>query len=433
MSEADQQSMLPEDELADAFAQIEALSQNTSQAAETEPARDDPPSAEPDAVATDPPDIPENDIAAALDELAAAAEEIATGTDGAPKPTTDTPQETPDNVTAPADPDREPETAATTLAEPSDDLAAGTDTDDPPPTSDAGEQGAAPDAPELEADADAEPRGEAASNRPPAGDISFSNALVPDDELAAALAEIESLTDDDNIPSLDDDGPGVFTNKSAKLTPDEAQESPAQTDNSGALSGDAELAAALAEIETISTQEKTPGTAAVKTSSAPEAAAPSSKPSPPDGDGETTATAEAGEPAEDGAHSKRIRFKIKKKAGQEGEDPNGYKPPTKGEAPAGDVALPETPLFKRIIRILDRLLDAINRPFARLSEAQRNAIGYAAVATIVMSLLAAVFMPKALPHRDATTFLREKAAQLRAENPSAAAAPAGHRPAKADD
>ncbi len=393
MSEADQQSILPEDELAEAFAQIEALSQESPGAADPATPNAEPPSDRAAEVETDAPAIPENDIAAALDELAAAAEELSSKPGGEPPPAPAAPAETPDNHSAgPADHDATHEPPAEQTAGDADDP----DTPTPQPPAEAGA-----------------PPADQSPPRPAAGDVSFSNALVADDEVAAALAEIESLEDDEaaNIPSLDDGTEGAFTSGSAKLTPDEQPDSPTPAAKGGTndLSADAELAAALAEIETISTQEKRPAAAQVKETRASESAAAdqASQPEPP-------ADKDAHAETEEKAPAKRIRFKIKKKPGQDEHDAGAYQPPAKGDATTGGVTLPETPLLKRVVRLLDRLLDAINRPFARLSDTQRNAIGYAAAATLATSLLASLLMPRALPYRDATTFLREKAAAVRA-------------------
>jgi hypothetical protein len=83
-------------------------------------------------------------------------------------------------------------------------------------------------------------------------------------------------------------------------------------------------------------------------------------------------------------------------------------------------APPVTPLSKRLYRAIDRALDALNRPFAGLSNTQRALVGWVALTTLIVSILAIILMPIVLPHHDAITFLEEKRAQL--DMPATAAA-----------
>jgi len=77
---------------------------------------------------------------------------------------------------------------------------------------------------------------------------------------------------------------------------------------------------------------------------------------------------------------------------------------------------------KGICRLVDRALDTLNKPFARFSSQVRNAIGLAAIATVVISIAALLVLPRLMPRRDAVSFLREKRAQLDAR-PTAPAPP----------
>lgn len=77
---------------------------------------------------------------------------------------------------------------------------------------------------------------------------------------------------------------------------------------------------------------------------------------------------------------------------------------------------------KGICRLVDRALDTLNKPFDRFSSQVRNAIGLAAIATVVISIAALLVLPRLMPHRDAVSFLREKRAQLDAR-PTAPAPP----------
>jgi hypothetical protein len=122
------------------------------------------------------------------------------------------------------------------------------------------------------------------------------------------------------------------------------------------------------------------------------------------------------------APSKRKRFCFKIGRPSADEDVAGYEPPDeRGEAAAtGRAAPPVTPLSKRLYRAIDRALDALNRPFAGLSNSQRALVGWVALTTLIVSILAIILMPIVLPHRDAITFLEEKRAQL--DMPAGAAA-----------
>jgi len=77
---------------------------------------------------------------------------------------------------------------------------------------------------------------------------------------------------------------------------------------------------------------------------------------------------------------------------------------------------------KGVCRLIDQALDTLNGPFARFSGQVRNAIGLAAIATVVVSITALLVFPHVMPHRDAVSFLREKRAQLDAR-PTAPAPP----------
>jgi hypothetical protein len=79
-----------------------------------------------------------------------------------------------------------------------------------------------------------------------------------------------------------------------------------------------------------------------------------------------------------------------------------------GQSASIDEALPP----KGICRLVDRALDTLNKPFDRFGSQVRNAIGFAAIATVVISVTALLVLPRMFPHRDAVSFLREKRAQL---------------------
>jgi hypothetical protein len=64
-------------------------------------------------------------------------------------------------------------------------------------------------------------------------------------------------------------------------------------------------------------------------------------------------------------------------------------------------------------------LAAIDRPFAWIPIGVKQLIGWAAIASLVVSVLALYAMPALLPRRDAFTFLQEKLIEMRLAAPSA--------------
>jgi hypothetical protein len=115
------------------------------------------------------------------------------------------------------------------------------------------------------------------------------------------------------------------------------------------------------------------------------------------------------------APSKPRRFKIGERA--EPGDVAEYRPPPQREetdAPV-DPTRPVAPFAKRVYRALDRVIDALNRPFGALGETGRSVIGSVALVTLLISIMAALLIPLILPHRDGITFLEEKTAQLRSQ------------------
>jgi hypothetical protein len=78
------------------------------------------------------------------------------------------------------------------------------------------------------------------------------------------------------------------------------------------------------------------------------------------------------------------------------------------------------------LRVLDCILSGIHWPFGWLGPSARRLIGYLAITTIVMSLLAAYLLPSLFPHPDPLRDLHQKALQARsgaAPDHAAAATP----------
>jgi hypothetical protein len=235
-----------------------------------------------------------------------------------------------------------------------------------------------------------------------------SNVLLPEDELQAALAAIGEMSAEDAaaIPSLDDDR-------------EDTDGSAAEPTVSDSPLGEEELAAMVPEAEAVpSTADAAPASDDTAPNTSVEQAAPQESP-------ETTAGAEAIDSdatAQVPQGKKKPRFKIGKPSSQEGVAE--YRPPEgRGSAQAvGVAARPVTPPAKRVYRALDQALDRVNRPFERVGTGVRALVGWVALATLIVSILAIVLMPLVLPHRDAIVFLQEKRAQLDAPPPRPAEA-----------
>jgi hypothetical protein len=69
-----------------------------------------------------------------------------------------------------------------------------------------------------------------------------------------------------------------------------------------------------------------------------------------------------------------------------------------------------------LLRGLDCILAGLNRPFAWLGPGPRRLIGYIAITTIVMSLLAGFLLPAMFPHPDPIGALHQQALQARSSS-----------------
>jgi hypothetical protein len=115
------------------------------------------------------------------------------------------------------------------------------------------------------------------------------------------------------------------------------------------------------------------------------------------------------------AEPRKLRFQVGKKAVKE--RAAACHPPDQRREALRAIQ-PTTPLARRAFRLVDRVLDTINRPFERMGERTRSLAGYIALTTVLVSILAMILMPLILPHRSAVTFLLEKRAALDARTPS---------------
>jgi hypothetical protein len=88
---------------------------------------------------------------------------------------------------------------------------------------------------------------------------------------------------------------------------------------------------------------------------------------------------------------------------------------------------PALPAGRIVYRALDALLAAVNWPFNRMGPEARQLVGILATVTIVVSLLAAHFLPILLPPRDAISQLHQRVLQTQTgPAPTAAHATESH-------
>lgn len=188
------------------------------------------------------------------------------------------------------------------------------------------------------------------------------NDLMPEEDLQAALAEIESMSPEefDSIPDLDDGG--------------------GDAEFSDPSPGGEELQAALTELENLSA---------------------------PDADSSADAAAPKVSKAKPAAGGNKPRFQVGKKATPKTNAATEKKKP-EPLPDAGEISA----ALALALRVADVVLALIDRPFSALSEARRTTIGYIALATIAVSLVAMVILPYTLPTRDAIAYVQQKRAAL---------------------
>ena len=217
-----------------------------------------------------------------------------------------------------------------------------------------------------------------------------ANTVVSDDELSAAIAEIESLnpTQQDDIPSLDDGSterhvvPIPLPVPAVKRSPQDV------------LTATADAAA---------TAEPPPGRAE-----------PAAEPAA------ATKTEETAPPARRGpgvlqrllASLPVLRRRRRAKPAQPALDTRAVE-----KAPKTSV-VEAAPSGNFILRMLDTVLDLVNRPFDFLTPAARQKLGLVGLATIVTSILAACLLPLLMPKHDPVSSLRAKRAELQVAPPA---------------
>ena len=263
-----------------------------------------------------------------------------------------------------------------------------------------------------------------------------ANTVVPQEDLEAALAEVEKLSEaeaaaaarspDDGSDQADDATPGS-AEREMEPTTSQTEDAPAPAPAEASPSAE-EVDAKLKEVEALAADAAAmPAEAGPdEATSAVEALAPptsvhrqdagatpdEAQPCEPAGKGASEGSQSPQETSATGAPPtpKKVRFKIGQKAREA--DVAEHRPPDQSADAALSAARPVASLFKRLCRAIDQGLEAVNRPFGRLGDGGRALVGWAALATLIVSILAMILMPMILPHRDALTFLQEKRVQL---------------------
>jgi len=277
-------------------------------------------------------------------------------------------------------------------------------------------------------------REEPVAEVPPVVDEPSPPASPParkDNPFDDAVAELESMSEEEAeaIPSLDfgEDGRDVAGDETPSTEESEACESASAEEGGDSVSdpdlGGADLAAALAEVEEVSTHSNGEPSDAdaveAQVEGDAESAEASGDPTPDEAPDQNSKPAAAKPPR------KKPRFKVGAKAAEK--DVAEYIPPDEPVAaePAAVVVAPVAPLRKRIYRAVDQALDTLNQPFGWLSDRAKMLMGWVALSTLLTSFLAILLMPVILPNRDAISFLNDRLELLNAPPPEVGAAEDG--------
>ena len=82
-------------------------------------------------------------------------------------------------------------------------------------------------------------------------------------------------------------------------------------------------------------------------------------------------------------------------------------------------------LWQAIYAAADTVLTVLNRPFEWMSPETRRLVGFLALVTVIMSLLAGTLLPYLYPTRDALTQLADQTAEVESREQGAAPTPEG--------
>jgi hypothetical protein len=284
------------------------------------------------------------------------------------------------------------------------------------------EKAAPPPGPDDERE-DADDPAAVPETRPQCSSSGRAKAAAPaGDDLSTGEAEVDAALDQLEAFAVEIGASSAGGSSTASAAPAEAAKASNATVPSDSL-GDEQLRAASAEVETITSNPEDQPTehaaVAVGHCNEPRGDRSSVKPVAADLPGDEQPKQEVPATAAT-ARRKRLRFRIGRRSADEAEAEAGPADPAGAAEGEDSGATPVTPLDRRIYRAVDRVLDRINAPFAALNDRQRALVGWAAVTTLVVSILAMVLVPRILPHRDAITFLQEKRAQLDTPPPAQA-------------
>ncbi|MBU0616106.1 MAG: hypothetical protein KKI02_00145 [Planctomycetes bacterium] len=255
---------------------------------------------------------------------------------------------------------------------------------------------------------DADDRVLASEDRPSAPNQA---ALLADEELAAALAEIELAAREKSTAARtrDDDKRGKMG-----AAPRNDQGAVARHENTP--ESKTRLACEELTAESVETEELSAAPELKPPRHSPDNTDTSDGPADTEGLAESDSRATAGDKSKIGAapatpksERKKFRFQIGKKPAEKN-TPRSQPPDERRRAVLA--TQPLTLRGKRLYRTVDEGLDTLNRPFDQLGERTRTLVGYVALTTLIVSILAMILIPLILPHRDAVLFLQERRAAL---------------------
>lgn len=208
-----------------------------------------------------------------------------------------------------------------------------------------------------------------------------SNTLVSEAELQAAQATVDSQTAEAAaIPSL--------------------EENPTE-------SADPKVLVPVPTVQAPVTRAAAPADSTLSHAASPKPAANDNAPqTPPATNGEPNPSAAASRP----------QLKVGRKAKSETPGTPAAVATEAKTATAPQAAPPSAGApreSQRLYRFFDMLLMVVNWPFAWIPMRVRNAVGPVALATLAISALAGLLLPKLFPHQNALTFLAEKRTEQR--------------------
>lgn len=281
--------------------------------------------------------------------------------------------------------------------------------------------------------------------------MSDQQSLLSDDEFLTAIEEIEGgspVAPPASSPAASasaspDDAAGAAPRAGGERA---ASDAPAPSSSpqarsappaSGAVAGnfvdDAEMAAVLSSLQSMSDEELAelpdlePAQEDGGASAAESPAAPPKSPTSAEGDELLAAITEAAcavQTSPAARKGKAVRFSIKGNRDREDAPGAAEADPASAEAAGAEPAgLPRARWYKRLFRASDWLLETINRPFSRLPAPVRDVAGLVGLTLAAVSLVGGAAVDLLLPQRDALTYLDARVQEVRQAKEAAQAQP----------